>query len=71
MRLYSDELAELLVQLEDCQVSPASPTLVQVPEVAELCQEWTGYVLDGPIPDVRQDVVEDRERQQRPRREEE
>lgn len=66
IRLHSDELAMLFVQLVDRVVSPAAATLIHIPEVGEFGEKRAGDILDRPIAQVREEVVEDRSSQQQP-----
>ncbi|CAG8505958.1 6179_t:CDS:2, partial [Scutellospora calospora] len=47
VRLDADEFAVLRVGIVDSQITAAAATLVQVPEVGELGEEWTGDILVG------------------------
>lgn len=59
IRLDPDKFAMLLMQLVDCEIPPTPSTLVHIPEVRELRQERSWYILYAPIPDVREDKVEE------------
>lgn len=58
IRLDTDKLAILLMQLVNGHIPSAEPTFVEIPEVGELGEEGTGYILDLVVPQVGQYKVE-------------
>ena len=62
----SDELAVLLMQFVDGQISPAVSTFPEIPEVGELCEKRSGDIPNLPVTDIWQDVVEGGQSEQDP-----
>ena len=58
--LNPHQSAVFLVQFMDSQISSAPATLIHIPEIGELGQEWTWYVLDRPVSNERQNPEEER-----------
>lgn len=57
--LDPDHLAILLMRIVYRKISVSLARLEEKPEVCESCRERSRNVLDLPIADVRQDIVED------------
>ena len=58
--LDSHKLAITLMQLMHGEVSSTPSAFVQQPQVGELRQKGSGYVLDLPVPDIWKDEEEKR-----------
>lgn len=70
VRLDADQLAHLLVDVMHGKVAASLAALPQQPEVGKLGGEGCGDVADGLVAQVGQEVVQDGQGQQHPRREE-
>lgn len=68
VRLDPDHLSILLVCIVDRQVALSTTGLEEKPEIGEGSREWCGDVLDLPVADVWQDIVEHREEEDGVRR---
>ena len=71
IRLQANELAVLFVQQENGVIASAHAALIHLPQVREFGQERSGNVLNGPIAQVGEDIVEDGGHKEQPWREEE
>ena len=66
VRRDSNQFAILCMCLVNSQVSATQTALPQIPEVGELGQERSGDILYRPIPHIRENEEQQRQRQQRP-----
>lgn len=64
VRLYPSHLAVLLVQGVDGKVPPSPSSLVEQPEIGQGGWQRAGDFPETPVPEIWQEVVEDREEEQ-------
>ncbi len=70
VRLDPDQGPKSLVSLINCEESSTSPGLVEEPQIRESCGERRRDIVDSPITDIWQKVVDERQEQEGIRRDE-